>query len=83
MRTQRPHHQSLTSLAATEKERTVKKLVRFMGRLAREVAGQDMVEYALLFALISIVALGALMLAGPAIKNLWEVLAEKIATSYP
>ncbi|HLJ69084.1 MAG TPA: Flp family type IVb pilin [Chloroflexota bacterium] len=40
-------------------------------RLRRE-EGQDMVEYALLAALISIVAIGIILLLGPYLKNLFQ-----------
>jgi Flp pilus assembly pilin Flp len=40
--------------------------------LAREQDGQDMVEYALLLGLISIVAVAALILAGQEILNIWN-----------
>ena len=34
--------------------------------------GQDMIEYALLAALISIVAIGIILLVGPYLKNLFQ-----------
>ena len=34
--------------------------------------GQDMIEYALLAALISIVAIGIILLIGPYLKNLFQ-----------
>ena len=47
----------------------VGKLVR---RLIRDDCGQDMVEYVLIFALVSIVAISAVALTGGAIKGFWE-----------
>jgi Flp pilus assembly pilin Flp len=47
-------------------------LVALLKRLAREQDGQDMVEYALLLGLISIVAVAALILAGQEILNIWN-----------
>jgi pilus assembly protein Flp/PilA len=38
----------------------------------REEEGQDMIEYALLAALISIVAIGIILLVGPYLKNLFQ-----------
>ena len=46
--------------------------VRFGGRLIREESGQDMVEYVLIFALVSIVAITAVATTGGVIKGLWE-----------
>jgi Flp pilus assembly pilin Flp len=40
-------------------------------RFTRE-EGQDMIEYALLAALISIVAIGIILLVGPYLKNLFQ-----------
>jgi pilus assembly protein Flp/PilA len=38
----------------------------------RDEEGQDMIEYALLAALISIVAIGIILLVGPYLKNLFQ-----------
>ncbi len=40
--------------------------------LLRREEGQDMIEYALLAALISIVAIAIIILLGPYIKNLFQ-----------
>lgn len=40
--------------------------------LNREEEGQDMIEYALLAALISIVAIAVIVLIGPYLKNLFQ-----------
>ena len=44
---------------------------RVQGLFKRE-RGQDMIEYALLAALISIVAIGIIILVGPYLKNLFQ-----------
>jgi Flp pilus assembly pilin Flp len=45
-------------------------------RLRREVEGQDLLEYALLFALIGLVALGAVTTVGTTIHTLfWTTIA--------
>ncbi|GEM_PF-1030075 len=45
---------------------------RLVQVLSGQEEGQDMVEYALLAALISIVAIGIIVLLGPYIKDLFE-----------
>ena len=54
-------------------------LGKYLRRLSRRNPGQDMVEYALIMALISVIAIGALQLAGASILGLWTT----IATSLP
>jgi Flp pilus assembly pilin Flp len=54
-----------------------------MIRLVQEEEGQDMVEYVLIFALVSIAALGAITLAGPVIRDYWALLSDKVGDSYP
>ncbi len=49
-------------------------------RLERE-EGQDMIEYALLAALISIVAIAVILLLGPYIKNLFQDVVSALGTS--
>ena len=46
-------------------------LHNLVARLERE-EGQDMIEYALLAALISIVAIAIILLVGPYLKNLFQ-----------
>jgi pilus assembly protein Flp/PilA len=41
-------------------------------RLLKEEDGQGMIEYALIAALISIIAIAAIVLIGPNIRILWE-----------
>jgi len=47
-------------------------VVRFLHRVMREESGQDMVEYALLLGLISIVAVAAVIAAGQSVTALWD-----------
>ena len=44
----------------------------WLGSRLRREEGQDMVEYALLAALISIVAIAIIILMGPYLKNLFQ-----------
>ena len=48
------------------------KLVEMLSRLTEREEGQDMVEYALLAALISIVAIAIIVLVGPYLKDLFQ-----------
>ncbi len=49
-------------------------------RLERE-EGQDMIEYALLAALISIVAIAVILLVGPYLKNLFQDVVSALGTT--
>ena len=52
------------------------RLVTMIGRLARREDGQDLLEYAMLCALIALVAVGAVTQVGNTINTvLWEVIA--------
>ena len=51
-----------------------------MARLERE-EGQDMIEYALLAALISIVAIAIILLVGPYLKNLFQDVVNALGTA--
>ncbi|MDQ3044210.1 MAG: Flp family type IVb pilin [Chloroflexota bacterium] len=55
--------------------------VELFGRIFREEEGQDMVEYALLIGLISIVAVASLILAGGAVKTIWEAVVTALGTA--
>ena len=46
--------------------------VAFLYRLVHDEEGQDMVEYALILGLVSIVAVIAVTATGTAIKSIWE-----------
>jgi len=45
---------------------------KLLGRLIKEEKGQAMVEYGLIVALIAVVVMAALILLGPAIKNMFD-----------
>jgi Flp pilus assembly pilin Flp len=45
---------------------------RLLHRISIEEEGQDMVEYVLIFALVSIVAITAVATTGGVIKGFWE-----------
>ena len=47
-------------------------MLNLLRRIATEDTGQDMVEYVLIFALVSIVAISAVATTGGAIKGFWE-----------
>ena len=51
-----------------------------LARLERE-EGQDMIEYALLAALISIVAIAIILLVGPYLKNLFQDVVNALGTT--
>jgi Flp pilus assembly pilin Flp len=54
-------------------EKTMRHVIAALARIAREDAGQDMMEYGLLAALIAIGAFTAVGMAGNAINNiLWQ-----------
>ncbi len=48
------------------------KIQQVVSELTTREEGQDMVEYALLAALISIVAIAIIILVGPYLKNLFQ-----------
>jgi pilus assembly protein Flp/PilA len=48
------------------------KIQQWLEDLFKREEGQDMIEYALLAALISIVAIGIILLVGPYLKNLFQ-----------
>jgi pilus assembly protein Flp/PilA len=54
------------------------RLVTRLGSLVREVEGQDLLEYALLVALIAIVAIGAVTLAGERVDAIFTQVANAI-----
>jgi pilus assembly protein Flp/PilA len=55
-------------------------LQNLVARLERE-EGQDMIEYALLAALISIVAIAIILLVGPYLKNLFQDVVNALGTT--
>ena len=53
----------------------------FLDRVVREEDGQDMVEYALILGLVSIIAVAAVTTTGTKIKAIWEAVAAAIPAS--
>jgi pilus assembly protein Flp/PilA len=47
-------------------------LLKFARRFAREEEGQDLLEYALLIALIALVAIGAVTAAGNSVSDIFN-----------
>jgi pilus assembly protein Flp/PilA len=52
-----------------------------LARLTRDEEGQDMIEYALLAALISIVAIVMILAIGPYIQNTFEDVVNALAST--
>jgi pilus assembly protein Flp/PilA len=59
----------------------MEKLVEFVHRLVREEEGQDMVEYALILGLISIIAVAAVTTTGTSIKGIWGKVNTAVSTA--
>jgi pilus assembly protein Flp/PilA len=57
------------------------KLRELIAKVVSREEGQDMVEYALLAALISIVAIAIILLLGPYIKNLFQDVVNSLAST--
>ena len=55
------------------------KLVRFVKQFVRREEGATMIEYGLLAALVSIAALGALQILGPALSSIFTTVANAVA----
>lgn len=56
----------------------MKTLTAFIDRVVREEEGQDMVEYALLVGLISLVCVAALQAVGVSLNNLWGAISAQL-----
>ena len=54
-------------------------LISYLRTLARQDEGQDLLEYALLVALIAIVAIGAVTAAGGSVKTIFTTIATDLA----
>jgi pilus assembly protein Flp/PilA len=61
----------LTEFAIAQQMKLREMMDSLVARLERE-EGQDMIEYALLAALISIVAIAIILLVGPYLKDLFQ-----------
>ena len=55
--------------------------VALLSRLIREDEGQDMVEYALILGLISIIAVGAVTATGLSIQTIWNNVSAAVAAA--
>jgi pilus assembly protein Flp/PilA len=56
------------------------RLINRIRALARDESGQDLLEYALLVALIALVAFGAVQLAGGSVNTIFSNIATKLGT---
>jgi pilus assembly protein Flp/PilA len=55
-------------------------LVKYLQSFAKDESGQDLLEYALLVALIALVAFGAVQLAGSAVNTIFTNIANQLQT---
>ncbi|HEY7286318.1 MAG TPA: hypothetical protein VH497_12785 [Vicinamibacterales bacterium] len=56
-------------------------LIEFIRRLGKDDSGQDLLEYALLIALIALVAAGAVAAAGTQVNAIFNSIANQLSTS--
>lgn len=56
-------------------------LVAFVKSFARNEEGQDLLEYALLVALIALVAVGAVTAAGGSVNDIFTAVADQLGTA--
>jgi len=54
-------------------------LVNYFRSFAKDESGQDLLEYALLVALIALVAFGAIQLAGSSVNTIFTNIANKLS----
>ncbi len=54
-------------------------LMNYVRRFAKDDSGQDLLEYALLVALIALVAFGAVQLAGSSVNTIFTNIANRLA----
>jgi pilus assembly protein Flp/PilA len=59
----------------------VKNLITRMRALTRDDSGQDLLEYALLVALIALVAVAAVTSSGQAVNKIFDTVASKLQTA--
>ena len=52
--------------------------VAFLNRLVREEEGQDMVEYALILGLVSIIAVAAVTTTGTSVQSIWNKVSSEV-----
>ena len=56
-------------------------LVNYVRSFAKDESGQDLLEYALLVALIALVAFGAIQMAGNSVNSIFSNIAGKLNTA--
>ena len=76
----RKKERMLIEFAVAQQMKLQDMLDNLVARLERE-EGQDMIEYALLAALISIVAIAIILLVGPYLKNLFQDVVNALGTT--
>ncbi len=59
----------------------MKNLITRMRALTRDDSGQDLLEYALLVALIALVAVAAVTSSGQAVNKIFDTVASKLQTA--
>ena len=57
------------------------KLVNFVKKFSNNEDGQDLLEYALLVALIAMIAIGAVQLAGESVNEIFTAIAGSLAAA--
>ena len=53
-------------------------LIAFVNQITRNEEGQDLLEYALLVALIALVAIGAVTAAGTSVSTIFQSIADEL-----
>jgi len=61
----------------------MEKFVAFLHQIMREEDGQDMVEYALILGLVSIIAVVAVTATGGAVNSIWEAVRDAVLAAVP
>jgi pilus assembly protein Flp/PilA len=61
----------------------MEKLIGFLHQIMREEDGQDMVEYALILGLVSIIAVIAVTATGTAVNSIWEAVQAAVEAAVP
>ena len=56
-------------------------LVNYVRSFVKDESGQDLLEYALLVALIALVAFGAVQLAGTSVNNIFSNIATQLSNA--
>ena len=57
------------------------KLVNFVKKFSNNEDGQDLLEYALLLALIALIAIGAVQLAGESVNEIFTAIAGSLSAA--